>query len=311
MNYFKNQNCHFFEPVVTMGTFDGVHLGHRKVLEKLTEKAKKRKRKSIVISYFHHPLETIHKKTFPYLLTERKYKEQLIKEFGVDCVLYLDFNLEMAKMPPLEFLREIIIREVGAKSLIIGYDTHFGCERKGNYDFLKKYQKTFDYETILVEPCRIKNKIVSSSLIRDFIREGDMNRAEKFLGRNYFLFGKVKSGERIGRSLGFPTINIKPIDKNKLIPALGVYFCNVNIAGKIYHGISNIGYAPTLKRSQIKEIETHILDFSGDLYQKKVKMCFLKKIRDEKNFSQKEKLIAQIKKDVQKARKYFAKRLEK
>jgi len=307
MKYFKTQKCDFTKPVITMGTFDGVHLGHIKLLNQVVKKAKENNTKSVVITYFHHPLETIHKKTFPYLLTEQENKENLIKECGIDCVLYLDFDEKMAQMQPEDFLKKIIIDEIKTQYLIVGYDTHFGNSRGGNYQFLKDRSSTYNYSIELIEPVKIDNYIISSSLIRDYIREGDMQFATKLLGRNYSIHGSVQLGHRIGRKIGFPTINLQPLDANKLIPAIGVYICEVLVEGKKYIGVTNIGYSPTLKTTRIKEIETHILDFNEDMYHKEVEICFNKKIRDELQFKDTNELIKAIGRDVQQARKFFSK----
>ena len=308
MKYFKAQKCNFTKPVVTMGTFDGVHLGHVKLLKRVVKTAKENNTKSIVITYFHHPLETIHKKTFPYLLTERENKEILIKECGIDCVLYLDFDEKMAQMQPEDFLKKIIIDEIKATDLIVGYDTHFGNSREGNYQFLKERSSIYNYSVELIEPVKMNNHIISSSLIRDYIREGDMQFASELLGRNYSIHGSVQLGHRIGRKIGFPTINLQPLDDNKLIPAIGVYVCEVLVDEKKYFGVTNIGYSPTLKTTRIKEIETHILDFNEDLYHKNVEISFNKKLRDELLFKNKEELIEAIDKDVRQAREFFKRR---
>ena len=308
MKYFKDQKCDFTKPVVTMGTFDGVHLGHIKLLDRVVTKAIEKNTKSVVITYFHHPLETIHKKTFPYLLTERENKEKLIKECGIDCVLYLDFDEKMAQMQPENFLKKIIIDEIGVHDIIVGYDTHFGNSREGNYQFLKSRSSIFNYSVELIEPLKIDNHIISSSLIRDYIREGDMLYAAKLLGRNYTIHGSVQLGHRIGRKIGFPTINLRPLDVNKLIPAIGVYVCEVLVDGKKFSGVTNIGYSPTMKTTRIKEIETYILDFDDDLYHKNVEIIFNKKLRDELLFKDKDELIEAIDKDVQQAREFFERR---
>ena len=305
MEFFKNQRCDFDKPVVTMGTFDGVHLGHQQILRTVRNEAIKNNVKSVVISYFQHPLETIHKKTFPYILTERNQKETFMKKFGVDCVLYLNFNEKMANMNAFDFFKKVIIDEIGAQKIIVGYDTHFGKYREGNFELLQKYALNSNLNVEKIHPFKIDNTTISSSLIRDFIREGDMQKSAKFLGRNYSIFGTVVAGHRIGRTLGFPTINIKPADENKLIPAIGVYICKIRENGKECFGITNIGYAPTLKKMQIKEIETHILNFNDDLYHQTVEVEFLQKLRDEQNFQNENELIEQIKKDVRFTEDFF------
>ncbi len=306
MKYFKNQKCNFTFPVITMGTFDGVHLGHQKLLQELKSKAREHGGEAVVITYYHHPLELIHKSTFPYLLTEKEKKEELLKKHGVDCVLYLDFNENMVNLSAEDFLYNIIIGEVKAKSIAIGYDTHFGKNRSGNFQFLKENSIKYNYEIDIIEPYKIDNRIVSSSLIRDLVREGDMINTSEFLGRNYSVSGVVKTGHRIGHGLGFPTINLHPSDRHKLIPGIGVYICEAEFLGSRYKAVTNVGYSPTLKNTGIKEIETHILDFKGDLYNTPVEIFFHKKLRNELHFENRDKLIGMIGKDIKLTREYFS-----
>ncbi len=305
MSYLHRNSCKLTYPVLTMGTFDGVHRGHQKLLELMCKKAKEVGGEAVVLSYYLHPLETIHKKTFPYLLTEREKKEKILKELGVDCILYLNFDEKLASLPPQKFITDILVKEIGVKEIFVGYDTHFGKNRAGNFELIKKHEKDYGYKTYFVSPFRLKNRIVSSSMIRDLIREGDIEAAEFYLGRKYSLIGRVVRGKQIGNSLGYPTINIEPIEKNKLIPALGVYICKIIIDESQYWGLTNIGYSPSIKKEQIKTIETYILDFSGDLYDRKVEIIVHKRLRDEKYFEEPKKLITAIDEDVKALKKYI------
>jgi len=305
MNFFLKQSCNFSNPVVSMGTFDGVHTGHQALLKHLVARAKKISGEAIIITYYHHPLETIHKKTFPYLLTERNKKENLLKSYGIDCVLYLNFNNEMAQMNPRDFIEEIIIGKVNARELIVGHDTHFGKDRGGDHKLLHDIADEKDLNIEIFPPYKISNRIVSSSIIRDFVREGSMEQVSNFLGRSYSISGIVKVGHKIGRGLGFPTINICPTDSNKLIPALGVYLCEVLVGKDHYYGLTNVGYSPTLKNTGILEVETHIIDFNGDLYGREVEIFFNRKLREELLFKTKEALIKKINGDLLEARKFF------
>lgn len=305
MKYLNSQNCKFKYPVISMGTFDGVHLGHQKLLQELTKRAKQTGGESVVITYHQHPLEIIHKKTFPYLLTECDLKEKFLKELGIDCILYLEFDAKMAEMSPSDFLKEILLDEIGAKEMLVGYDTHFGKFRAGNYEFLKQKADEYDYQVTLVEPYKINNRIISSSLIRDFVREGDLLDAARCLGRNYSIIGNVVKGQQIGRDIGFPTINLQPSDTNKLIPGIGVYVCEILWKNKHFMGTTNIGYSPTIKKNHYKEIETFILDFDANIYNEPVEIIFHKKLRDELDFASTSELIDQIKQDVENTRKYF------
>jgi riboflavin kinase/FMN adenylyltransferase len=302
MVFFRQPTCDFKHPTVTMGTFDGVHLGHQKLLAFLQEKARDAHGEAIAISYYHHPLEVIHKKTFPYLLTERQQKEKLIKQYGADCVLFLNFTKEMAALSAYDFLEKILIEEIHAKQIIVGYDTHFAKYREGTTDFLKQHEADFGYKTYVVKPVNIHNRIISSSMIRDFIREGSIKEANYCMGRRYTLLGTVERGQKIGREIGFRTLNIQPLDEYKLIPALGVYATQTVVDGKTYKSVTNIGYSPTLKKTNIKEIETHLLDFNAEIYGKKVELLFIQRIRDEAIFSSEKELINAIQADIEKAK---------
>ena len=178
-------------------------------------------------------------------------------------------------------------------------------EHKLAEETLKKNEEKFGFQVDLIEPLKIHNRIVSSSLIRDLIREGNMQEVSKFLGRNYSLSGLVIKGHRIGRDIGFPTINIQPFEPHKLIPAIGVYISEIFVNSNKYIGVTNIGYSPTLKKISIKEVETNIIDFQGDLYDKKVEIVFHKRLREELLFTSKTELVDAIQNDVEKARRYF------
>jgi len=302
MSYFHKQTCHFTNPVVTMGTFDGIHLGHQKLIKELVKRAKAISGQSIVITYFHHPLETIYQNPFPYLLTEIESREKLLKELGIDCLLYLNFDMTMAAMEPLTFLRDVLYKELQPSEFVLGYDTHFGKNRQGNFDFMKQHADDLGYKVDCVEPFRLNGKIVSSSWCREYIRAGRVSELPAILGRAYALSGTIVRGNRIGHQLGFPTINLKWNDPNKLIPKTGIYLSKVLIADKYYWGVTNIGYRPTVIDKSDLTVETHILDFSQELYGEKVMITFEKRIREEFKLKDRAELIQYIKQDIAQAR---------
>lgn len=303
---FLSSPCSIQRPVVTMGTFDGVHLGHQALLKTLRSRADATARQAVVITYYHHPLETIHRKTFPYLLTPQKQKETLLKKYGADCVLYLNFTPSMAAMEAQDFFQSILIDELHIEELVVGYDTHFGHNRSGSTDFLQQACALAGIPLHIIPPLQVGNRIVSSSMIRDLVREGYVSSIPSYLGRLYSLQGTVINGHKIGRTLGFPTLNLKMDEPYALIPDIGVYVCQVYLDGKCYQAVTNVGYSPTLKRSGIKEVETFILDFNKDIYGAHFRLLFHKKLREEMLFNSKEELIKQIHTDVADARNFFA-----
>lgn len=290
-------------PVVTVGTFDGVHLGHQKIMNTLVNRAKTIGGVSVVITYHPHPLEILNNRHFPYLLTEKIKKEDFLKEIGIDYVLWLDFDEQLANLSSEDFIKKYFVEMLASKEIIIGYDWHFGKNRKGDYHLLKKYEKIYGYKTDIVKEVRRGNEIVSSTKIREYIRDGKIEAAQKMLGRNYSILGKIVQGDKIGRQLGFPTTNLEPIEPRKLLPEYGVYLTKVKFHHKYLWGVTNIGRKPTIQKNTRKKfIETYIFDFNEDIYSEEIELIFIRKIRKEKEFANREELIEQIKFDEQIAR---------
>ena len=290
-------------PVVTVGTFDGVHLGHQKIMQTLVQRAKAIDGISVVITYHPHPLEILNNKHFPYLLTEKIKKEEFLKKMGIDYVLWLDFDKKLANLSPEDFIKQYFVGKLAAKEIIIGYDWHFGKNREGDYHLLKKFEKIYGYKTDIVKEVRRGKKIVSSTKIREYIRDGKLELAQKMLGRYYSILGKVVPGDRIGRQLGFPTINLEPLEPRKLLPQCGVYLTKTKLKQNMMWGLTNIGLRPTIKKNNRKKfIETYIFDFDKEVYSQEIELFFIRRIRDEKEFASKEELINQIKVDEEKCR---------
>lgn len=302
MDFFYSQNITFKNPVITMGTFDGVHLGHQKLIKAMVKKAKEDEGEAILITYHHHPLEIIYKNPFPYLLSEKKSREKILRSLGVDHILYLNFTKEMAAMDPLDFLKEVLINKLNPKAFVIGYDTHFGKNRSGDINFLKAYKDLFEYQLQVVEPFRLNGKIVSSSWCREYVRAGDVEELPKILGRAYCIHGAIVTGNKIGRTIGFPTINLKWDDPNKLIPKTGIYLSKVFLHNKEHWGVTNIGYRPTVIDKSDLTVETHILDFNQDVYGERVKITFEKRLRSEYKLKDIKELKEYIANDIIDAR---------
>lgn len=292
--------------ILTIGTFDGVHRGHQYLFSEMVRLAKEENARSLVITYNRHPLETISNQVFPYLLTEKSQKESLIHSMGIDHIEFLDFNREMSQYSARKFLQDYIIQRHHPDWIVCGYDTHFGFNREGNTEFLKKQAHRHHYQVLEVDALSCNQDIiVSSSLIRDLIRKGMVDNAFTYLGYYYSLRGQIITGKKIGRTLGFPTMNLKLTDKYKLIPDSGVYITISMIDEQSYFGLTNIGVSPSIKTENIVEVETHLLDFNGDLYHKEVQVFFMEKIRSERKFNTKAELISQIEKDISYTRNYL------
>jgi riboflavin kinase / FMN adenylyltransferase len=289
-------------PVLTMGVFDGVHLGHCKLLDACVEAAREISGESVVITYRDHPLETLHKIVHPYLLTERARKDALLREAGVAHVLYLRFDAEMAALEPGDFLRDVLLKCLRPRVFIVGCDTRFGRGRTGDYEYLKAHESEFGFVTRMIEPLAIDGEKVSSSRIRDLVRTGAVDQANNLLGRPYSVVGTVVSGDRIGRALGFPTINLKPLDEHKLLPQPGVYLCRAMIGEDTWTAVANVGFSPSIKVDQALTVEAHLLDFSGDLYGQDAELFFVRRLRNEIRFETRRELVDAIAGDVAEAR---------
>lgn len=305
MTFLYPSSTNFKDPVITMGTFDGVHIGHKVLLQEVVHHANKKNVESVVITYITHPLETINQAVFPYLLTEKDKKIQLIKSLGIDHVLFLNFDQHMASMSAEMFLKDILITKLHPSEIIVGHDTHFGHSREGNYALLLANADMFHYRAYYINPIMRMDKIISSSRIRECLRTGNLSEANECLGYQYSITGKVIAGKAIGRKIGFPTINLQMYEKNKLLPANGVYFSSVHVNNKYYYALTNIGYSPTIKHSPVVEIESFLFDFSGDLYNQQIELVFFERLRDEIAFNSIEEMVLAIEKDVMKAELYI------
>ena len=290
------------DSVVTIGTFDGLHIGHRRIIDKLKESAKKNNCRSVVITFNPHP-RTIFKVYPPVsLLSTFDEKTNLFRQTGIDALWVINFTKEFAALSSETFVKEYLINKLNVKEIIIGHDHRFGKDRDGDEKKLKSIGLEYGFTVVPVEAITVEGKIVSSSKIREALNNGDIRLANLFLGRKYTLGGTVIDGEKRGRTLGFPTANIGNIEANKLIPEIGIYAVNVLLEGRKLKGVINIGKRPTFKNDDSILPEVHILDFDEDIYGKKIEVEFVERLRGEKKFSSKEELIEQIKADKEKSR---------
>ena len=292
----------FANPILTIGNYDGLHLGHRKIIERVEIKARENKGTSMLMTFHPHPLTILKPDRFIGLITPLPVKRRLIEEAGIDVMFIIPFTDEFHLISPESFVENILVQKLGIKGLIVGYDFKFGKGGKGNVEYLAAKSTQYGFFFDIQEAITLDNEKVGSNRIRRMIQEGDIKKAGLHLGRPYMIEGTVMAGDGRGRTIGFPTINLQT--EFPLIPGRGVYVSSVEIGGKRLPAVTNIGFNPTFD-GQSLTIETYIMDFSQDLYNQKVALYFLDRIRDEVKFSSVDELKDRIRKDVEIARAYF------
>lgn len=288
-------------PVLTIGNFDGVHRGHLALFDKVIERAKAINGQSVVMTFDPHPIKVMSPGNGPPLITPIEQKLELISNTGVDVILCLAFTPEFASMSAKDFVQSILMDRLGVKEIVVGYDYTFGHMRQGDVSFLRKMGDKLGLRVHVTGPIHLDDSIVSSTSIREFVQQGNLVDAKRFLGRDYQISGTVVKGKgRGGRLLGFPTANLKPVDE--LIPRRGVYAVTVRVDDKNYCGVANIGYNPTFGDDALS-VETHLLDFSENIVGRKIKIRFIQRLRDEMTFGDAKELSDRISQDIEQARK--------
>ncbi|MBN1108949.1 MAG: bifunctional riboflavin kinase/FAD synthetase [Bacteroidales bacterium] len=289
----------FVKPVVTMGIFDGVHRGHRVLIDALVRRAADKGGESVVITFDPHPRLVVseEKKSLSFLSsTEEKIK--LLEEASVDHLVVLKFTPALSRMSASDFVEKILVRRIGTSHIVMGHDHHFGYRGEGNYNTVNEYAGKSGFVVEEVAGLRSGKGFVSSSLIREALLKGDLNNANKWLGYSYKLRGTVVAGKKLGRKLGYPTANIKPLYRYKLIPGDGVYAVEIEVSGRTKPGMLSIGSNPTVNTIKgRKHIEVHIFDFEEDIYGEEIEVFFRYRLRDEIRFSTLEELTLQMDRD--------------
>lgn len=287
--------------IVTSGTFDGVHLGHIKILNRLITLAKSEAKETVVITFWPHPRFVLSAEKEPIgLLSSLEEKLATFDQLGIDHVLVIPFTLEFSKISSKEFLSEILVKTLGASKLVIGYDHKFGQNREGSFDYLQANSGLYGFEVEEIPEEDVDDIGISSTRIRKAIGEGDVELASKYLGRHYSVLGIVETGQKLGRTIGFPTANIKISEPHKLLPLDGVYAVKVRVEGGLYLGMMNIGFRPTVNGIN-RTVEVHLFDFEKDIYNKDITVFFVQRIRSEKKFAGIEELKKQLAQDKETA----------
>lgn len=291
-----------FKVALTLGTFDGVHIGHQSIIEKLNEVAEKIDGESVLMTFYPHPRHVLHPNNQKLkLLSTIEERSEMLKEYGLRHFIIQEFTKKFSQLKSENFVKEILVDKLCVKKLIIGYDHHFGRNREGNYEKLLRLSNLYSYEVEKIDPLNYMGSSVSSTKIRKKIHENKFKEVRKLLGRYFSFSGKIIEGKKMGKKIGYPTANIIVENVNKLMPNDGVYAVYIKVNSKDYMGMMNIGYNPTFNSSK-KSVEVHILDFNEDIYGIDVKVSIVEKIRKEKKFLSVEDLKKNLDIDKKKVR---------
>ncbi|TXG36964.1 bifunctional riboflavin kinase/FAD synthetase [Seonamhaeicola maritimus] len=291
--------------VVTIGTFDGVHIGHQKIISRLVNCGRQENLKSVILTFFPHPRMVLQKDANIKLINTIKERRGILKSLGLDYLVVQEFTKEFSRLSAEDFVREILINKLNAKKVIIGYDHRFGRNRNADIEDLKKFGEVYGFEVEEISAQDIDDVAVSSTKIRNALKEGDVTKANAYLGYNFMLSGTVTKGKGLGRQLDYPTANIQIEEDYKLIPKQGAYIVKSTVEYSNVYGMMNIGMNPTVNGSK-ETIEVHFFNFNKDIYNKTIQIELLKRIRDEEKFESVDALKDQLARDKEMALTYIA-----
>lgn len=294
-NYISKKNT-----FVTIGTFDGVHIGHQKVLSNLIDSAKKNNASSVLLTFFPHPRMVLNKETNIKLINTIDERIKLLEKTGLKALVIHEFTEDFAEKTALDFVKNVLVDNLKISNLIIGYDHRFGKNREGNFDQLTEYGKIFGFEVTKISQQEIDHITISSTKIRKAIELGNIEEANRYLGYAFMLTGEIVKGKNLGEKIGFPTANLFIEETYKLLPKTGSYIVKSELENETVYGMMNIGYNPTVKGKN-QTIEIHFFDFNKNLYGKKIQIDVLEFLRDEQKFDSVEDLKNQLEKDKQKS----------
>jgi riboflavin kinase/FMN adenylyltransferase len=299
----KNYCEKFPDPVLTLGNFDGVHLGHQAIFRRVVERAREIKGTSMAFTFEPHPLKVLAPDRSPKLLNTFHAKMKLIEASGIQIVICADFTREFADQHPDDFARNVLVDRIGVKEVYVGYDYAFGKGREGSIESLKTTGRAHGFTVAVVDAVERSGNVVSSSLVRDLVSSGSVEEAHQYLGRYYSIEGNVVHGASRGQTLGFPTANIQTT--NELLPAYGVYAVRAVVGGRSIDGVASIGVRPTFGSGPVS-VEVFLFEFDGNLYGKHVEIFFVKRLRGEQKFPDAEALVQQMRKDAEDAKRILA-----
>lgn len=303
------ENFKAINPVLTIGTFDGVHLGHRKIINALCDRAKAMKGESVIFTFDPHPRKVVApNESNLRLVTTLDEKINLLEQSGIDHLIIYPFTKEFSQLSYEHFVEKILVGKIHTRHLVVGYDHKFGKNRQGDFEFLKACAERFGFDIEKMDVLLMNEANVSSTKIREAIQQGDFETANAYLGYPFMLHGTVVEGQKLGRQLNYPTANVEASDPDKIIPGYGVYAVKVKVDNREFLGMLNIGNRPTVNHNaDNRSIEVNIFDFNEDIYGQPIELTFYKKLREEQKFSSLEELKAQLSKDKTATLAYFSK----
>lgn len=292
-------------PILTLGNFDGIHVGHRRIISRVVAKAEKESVPSVVYTFEPHPLKVVAPHRSPPILLDMEDKRGLIKELGIDYLVLAEFTKEFAATHPRRFVEDVLVKALRVREVWVGHDFSFGRGRAGTVEYLRELGGELGFKVRVMPAYRKGGRIVSSSLIRELVKAGEVRKAASLLGKDYRIKGRVVKGAAVGREIGFPTANLRV--SSELVPKNGVYAAYASVGGVRRPAVLNIGTAPTFG-GRDKAVEVHILGFRGDLYGRKMEVSFVRRLRDERTFKTRAALIRRIRKDAERARELLKER---
>jgi riboflavin kinase/FMN adenylyltransferase len=290
--------------VVTIGTFDGVHQGHQKILKRVVKRAQNDHLTSVLLTFFPHPRMVLQPEHDLKLINTIDERIELATNQGIENIVIHPFSKEFSTTTAEDYVKDILVDRLRAKVVVIGYDHRFGVNRSASIKELKQFAVDFDFEVIEISKKEVEEVAVSSTKIRTTLEKGAIEKTNKYLNRDFSIHGTVISGKKIGRTIGYPTANLEVSESYKLIPALGVYITSSLIDGERVYGMTNIGTNPTVSDGSVQTIETYYLDFKGDLYDRQMELFFHKRLRSEAKFDNLSSLVVTMKRDEQNTRAY-------
>ena len=292
--------------VVTVGTFDGVHLAHQEIAREVVNRARMKEGRSVVVTFDPHPKEVVGKKGVPVqLLSTLDERCELLSKLNIDLLYIINFTYAFSRFSSREFYEDQIVKGLGASEVVVGYDHMFGRDREAGIEDLVRMGQEFGFSVFAVHPYKVDGETISSTLIRNILKSGNTESAQKYLGYPYSLTGTVVHGDGRGKTIGYPTANIEPASSKKVVPGNGVYFVGVRWSGKQYFGMMNIGTRPTITDTGDRTIEVNIFDLDADLYGETLTVTFLRRLRDELKFDSIAELVDQIGRDKEESMKYM------